>query len=324
MAFFTSSRLLLFALFAIAPLAFCQSGSISGTVVDSSGGSIANAQVTMSLNGRAPDQQTQSAGGGIFSFLNVDPGSFRLTFTANGFTPKTITGELPAGETVNLSLTELSIAPVTTGVVVTQAQVEIAQEQIQQAETQRLIGLIPNFFANYNPDAAPLNTKQKFELSRKFFLDPSAFVITGIIAGVGQARDSQKGFGQGTQGYAKRYGAAYANFVTGVMVERLVMPTLFKQDPRYFVKGTGTKRSRFYYAISRSVICQGDNRKPQFCYSGLVSRLGTDFLTNYYYPASSRNSTGTTFQNAAIGIGAETIANLFQEFVARKITRKKP
>ena len=99
---------------------------------------------------------------------------------------------------------------------------------------------------------------------------------------------------------------------------------MFKQDPRYFVKGAGTKRSRFLYAISRSVICQGDNRKAQFCYSSFISRFGSGFLTNYYYRPADRNSTGVVVQNATIGIGGEALGNLFQEFIARKITRKKP
>ena len=192
------------------------------------------------------------------------------------------------------------------------------------AEQQRLIGVIPNYFVNYNPDAAPLNAKQKFELTWKSFLDPSAFVINGMIAGVWQAQNTYKGFGQGAQGYGKRYGASFADYGTSLMIEKVVMPTIVKQDPRYFYKGTGTKRSRFFYAISRSVICQGDNKRAQPCYSSLAAGFGSGFLTNYYYPAADRNSTAVTFANGAIGIGGNALSNLFQEFIARKITRKKP
>lgn len=98
--------------------------------------------------------------------------------------------------------------------------------------------------------------KQKLELTRKNFFDPAAFVITGIIAGASQSQNRYPGFGQGAQGYAKRYAATYINYVTGSLLERVVMPTVLKQDPRYFYDGIGSTRSRAFYAISRAVICR--------------------------------------------------------------------
>lgn len=108
------------------------------------------------------------------------------------------------------------------------------------------------------------------------------------------------------------------------MIEKVALTTVFKQDPRYFYKGTGSNRSRFFYAVSRSVVCRGDNRKAQFCYSSVISRIASGFITNYYYPAADRNTNAQVVQNAAIGIGIDALANVFQEFVARRITRKKP
>ena len=299
-------------------------GTLTGTLVDTSGASIAHVQVKLSLEGRGPDQETQSGENGEFSFSNVAPGPYRLSFSSKDFAAKTITGELSAGETVNLSRTVLSVATVNTGVNVSDNQAELAQAEIKVEEQQRLFGLIPNYFVTYNPDPTPLNVKQKFELTRKNFFDPAAFVITGMIAGGGQAQNRYPGFGQGVQGYAKRYGASYANYVTASLLERVVMPTIFRQDPRYFYKGTGSTRSRAFYATSRAVICQGDNKRAQFCYSSVISHFASSALTNYYYPAINRNSAGVTIENAAIGIGAKAVGNLVQEFVARKLTRKKP
>lgn len=311
-------------LLAIAPLAFGQQGTISGTVVDSSGASVAHAKVKLSLDDGGPGQETQSADDGDFTFANVSTGPFHISFTAAGFAVETIAGELHDGEALKLPRTTLVLATITTEVNVTQTQAEIAELQIKEAETQRLIGLVPNYFVNYNRDAVPLNSKQKFELTWKTFLDPSAFVINGIIAGAWQAQNMYKGFGQGAQGYAKRYGASYADFGTSLVIEKVALTTVFKQDPRYFYKGTGSNRSRFFYAVSRSVVCQGDNRKAQFCYSSVISGIASGFITNYYYPAADRNTNAQVVQNAAIGIGIDALANVFQEFVARRITRKKP
>lgn len=316
--------LLILVVLAFNPLVYSQQGTITGTVVDASGASVAHVKVNLSLIHGGPDQETASAIGGDFTFANIAPGSFRISFTAAGFSEKTIAGELHAGETLQLPQTALAVATVITVVNVTQTQEEIAESQIKEAETQRLVGLIPNYFVNYNRDAVPLNTKQKFELTWKTFLDPSAVVINGMIAGVWQAQNTYKGFGQGGQGYAKRYGASYADFGTSLVIEKVALTTVFKQDPRYFYKGTGSNRSRLFYAVSRSVICQGDNRKAQFCYSSVISRFTSGFITNFYYPSADRNSNVMVLQNAGIGIGIDALANVFQEFVARKISRKKP
>jgi hypothetical protein len=81
--------------------------------------------------------------------------------------------------------------------------------------------------------------------------------------------------------------------------------------------------SRFFYAVSRSVICQGDNKQSQICYSGLISGLGTGFLTNLYFPAADRNSNLVTFEDGVIGIGGRAVGNLFQEFVFRRLTQEE-
>ncbi len=71
-----------------------------------------------------------------------------------------------------------------TEVNVTQTTAEVAEAQIKVEEQQRLLGLVPNFFTSYDHDAAPLNAKQKLELTARTRLDPSAFVLKGIAAGV--------------------------------------------------------------------------------------------------------------------------------------------
>ena len=314
--------LLLLPFLEMPPAAFGQQGSIHGTVVDTSGASVAGAQVKLSLDGRGPDQDTRSGDGGEFSFQNVAPGPYRLSFTARGFALKTVTGELGEGKKLDIASTSLAIDTLITGVSVTQDQTALAEAQIKVQEQQRLVGVFPNFFTSYDFDAAPLNARQKLELTARTWLDPSAFVINGIIAGVWQAQNTHKGFGQGLQGYGKRYGASFADYGTSLLLEKVVTTTIFRQDPRYFYRGTGTTRSRVLYAISRIFVCRGDNKKDQFCYSSFVNRFGAGFVSNYYYPAVDRDKPGVILRNATMGIGFDALGNLFQEFLARKVSRK--
>jgi hypothetical protein len=143
-------------------------------------------------------------------------------------------------------------------------------------------------------------------------------------AGVEQAQNHFEGYGQGAEGYAKRFGAGYADTITGTFIGGAILPSLLKQDPRYFYKGQGSIESRALYAIANSVICKGDNRRWQVNYSNILGSLAAGGLSNLYYPSDDRNGAGLTFENAAIGIGSTAVANLFQEFLIRKLTPKLP
>ncbi len=179
----------------------------------------------------------------------------------------------------------LSVATAVTEVRVELTQIEVAQEEIKEQEKQRVFGFIPNFYVTYVPDPAPLIAKQKFELAFRSVIDPFTFVAVGFLAGLQQASDEFGAYGQGAEGYAKRYGAAYGNVVTSTFIGSAILPTIFKQDPRYFYRGTGSKKSRLGYALANAVICKGDNKKWQPNYSEIIGAFATGAISYTYYPA---------------------------------------
>ena len=296
------------------------SGVIRGNVVDKTGTLLGGVHVRLTQGGPAAAQEVTTSDDGQFAITNAAPGNFQLTFTAANYAAQNYSGTLRAGETLTLPQITLQLATEVTEVRVEESTVEIAQEQIHEQEKQRVLGAIPNFYVTYEGgDTAPLNTRQKFELAWKSTLDPVTFVITGAIAGSQQATNAFSGYGQGAQGYGKRYGASYADVVTGTFIGSAILPSLLKQDPRYFYKGTGTFRSRFWYAVSQTFICKGDNGKWQFNYSSILGSLAAGGISNAYYPDTDRGA-GLTFENFGIGIGATAGVNLLQEFVLRKLT----
>jgi hypothetical protein len=198
--------------------------------------------------------------------------------------------------------------------------VEVAEDEIKVEEKQRVLGVIPNFYVSYIPNAAPLSPKQKFELAWKTTVDPVTFGLNGAIAGIQQAQNDFSGYGQGAGGYAKRYGASYTNLATETFIGGAILPSLLKQDPRYFYKGSGSKRSRILYAIANAVICKGDDGHWQANYSSILGSLAAGGISNLYYPAKNRDGAELTFENALIGIGESAAANIFQEFVVRRLT----
>lgn len=300
------------------------SGSISGTIVDPTGGAVPGAQVRLSREDQSPVQEVFSGEDGQFSFANVAPGPFQLTATSVGFATQASAGILQPGESYTVPQIALALATAVTEVRVVPTRVEVAEDQIKVQEKQRVLGVVPNFYVSYVHNAVPLTRKQKFELAWKTTVDPVTFGVTGAIAGVQQAQNDFSGYGQGAQGYAKRYAASYGDFVAGTIIGSAILPSLLKQDPRYFYKGRGSRRSRMLYAIANSVICRGDDGHWQANYSSILGSFAAGGISNLYYPASDRNGAGLTIENGLIGIGESAAVNLLQEFVTRKLTRNVP
>jgi hypothetical protein len=294
-------------------------GRIAGTVADQTGAVVAGAWVRLTSENRTPDQQVLTGDDGQFSLANIAPGPFHLTISAAGFAPQSFSGNLRAGENFTVPPLPLMVATATTELRVVPTPAEVAEDQIKDQEKQRVLGLVPNFYVSYVYNAVPLTSRQKFQLAWKTSVDPVSFGLNGVIAGVQQSQNNFSAYGQGAQGFGKRYGAAYADFVSGTFIGSAILPSLLKQDPRYFYKGTGSKGSRILYALANAVICKGDNGRWQPNYSNIGGNISASALSTLYYPANEHNSAAFAFESAAFGVGAIAATNLLQEFLIRKL-----
>ena len=290
-------------------------GNVRGRIVDQSGANITGAVVKLTREGQSSSQEVESDEDGQFFFFNIDPGAFQLTITSEGLASQTVSGTVKAGETCVVPQVRLFVATQVTEVRVGLPKAELAQEQIAAQEKQRVFGFVPNFYVSYVGDAAPLSPRLKFRLAWKSATDPVTLAGVGFLAGIDQAANRWGGYGQGAQGYAKRYGATYADVFGATFLGGAVLPSLLKQDPRYFYKGTGSKRSRILYAISNSVICKGDNGQWQPNYSNVLGSFGAAGIANLYYPAADRRGAASVVSTALIRLGETSLAAILQEFV---------
>jgi hypothetical protein len=204
-------------------------------------------------------------------------------------------------------------------------QQEKAEQQLRQQEKQRIAGVVPNFNVSYNSDAAPLSRKQKLHLAFRTAVDPVSFGVAAFDAGLSQAEDDFTGYGQGAQGYAKRFGASYADNFDGTMLGNAIFPILLKQDPRYFRRGEGSFISRFLYSVSTTVWCKNDNGSHGPNYSNILGNLAAGGISNLYYPASDRGA-GLTFERGFTVTAYGAFGGVFNEFwpdIAKKIFKDK-
>jgi Carboxypeptidase regulatory-like domain len=305
-------------------LASAQSAGVQGTVNDASGAAVTGAIVTLENSASKGQRTAITDQAGEFHFFAVEPGDYKITIAAAGFAVWT-KANVAAGSGDNppsLSAV-LQVATASSSVNVTLPPHELAAEQLKDEEKQRLLAVLPDFFVSYDPNAAPLTAAQKFQLGWKTIVDPVSLLGTGISAGIQQARNNNPEFGQGTEGYAKRFGALYANRVSRVIIGRVVMQSIFHQDPRYFYKGTGSIRSRALYALGTAFLAKGDNGTWQFDYSDVLGGIASHELSTLYYPSTSR-PVRQLADDVLLGFAGRAENHLFHEFVLRHFTTHVP
>lgn len=299
-------------------------GTVSGKVSDESGAPVSGARVTLAREGQALDREVMTDDDGQFVFADVARGLVQVTVTSEGLATQTLYETIDAGQSLIIPDISLSVATQMTEVHVGVTPAERADDEVKEEEKQRMFGVIPNFYVSYDPHPVPLTAKMKFELAWKSSSDPFTLGAIAAVAGIEQAGNQWRGYGQGVSGYAKRYGATYGDVFAGTYIGSALLPSLFKQDPRYFYKGTGSKRSRLLHALASSVICRGDNGRLEPNYSNIGGALATGGIANLYYPGSHRNAGRLILTTGLIRVGETAIADVFQEFFIRKVTPDLP
>jgi hypothetical protein len=204
-------------------------------------------------------------------------------------------------------------------------QQQKAEAQLRLQEHQRIIGVVPNFNVSYTKDAVPLSRGQKLRLAWHSATDPVTFGIAGFDAGLSQAEKDFPGYGQGAQGYAKRFGASYADNFDGTILGNGIFPILLKQDPRYFRRGEGSFTSRLFYSVSTTFWCKNDNGTHGPNYSNILGNLTAGGISNLYYPSTDRGA-GLTFERAADVTAYGMLGGAFNEFwpdIAHKMFKNR-
>jgi hypothetical protein len=164
------------------------------------------------------------------------------------------------------------------------------QEQ-KKPENDRIFWTLPNYLTVENAkQIPPLTTGQKFKLVALGTFDPVEYPYVGVLALIDQAEDDDPSFGQGFKGYAKRYGAAFADTTIENFMVGAVFPSMLHQDPRYYQLGRGRFWRRAGYAALRIFITRTDSGKTQFNYSEWAGSAVAAALSNTYHPPHDRTA----------------------------------
>jgi hypothetical protein len=191
----------------------------------------------------------------------------------------------------------------------------------------RLFFTLPNFLTLENAShVPPLTAGQKFKVVARSSFDYVQYPWYGFLAGISQAENSEPGYGQGAQGYAKRFGAATADGTIENFMTSAVLPSLLHQDPRFFQSGHGGFRHRAWYAFSRIIVTRGDNGNSQFNYSEVFGSALSAAVSTYSYHPHEDKTVANTAKVWGTQVGYDALTYVVKEFwpdIRRKLKKKK-
>jgi hypothetical protein len=188
-----------------------------------------------------------------------------------------------------------------------------------------ILGVVPNYATVNDPTFyKAIHVSEKFKLAAQDSFDPFTWVIIGFYAGAAQWGNDYKQFGQGAQGYAKRYGAAFADGTISNFMTEAIFPALLRQDPRYFRMAAGGAWKRTGYALTRVLITRSNSGRTQFNSSEIAGTLAAAGIANLYYPSENR-SFGETMEKFTLNLVSDAGFNVLREFwpdMRRKVLHK--
>jgi hypothetical protein len=210
----------------------------------------------------------------------------------------------------------------------------------------RLFLALPNFLTlEGSSNVAPLTTGQKFKVVARGAFDKVQFPWYALLSGISQAENSEPGYGQGWEGYGKRFASAFADGAIENFMTSAVLPSLLHQDPRFFQSSEGGFGHRAGYAMSRIFVTRTDSGHSQFNYSeifgsAMAAAISTNsyhpraFITTRYDPTTNtvtyvHNASDRTLPNTAsvwgTQVGYDTLTYFIKEFwpdIHRKMAKK--
>ena len=201
------------------------------------------------------------------------------------------------------------------------------QKQTRGTSKDRLFYALPNFLTLENAgNVPPLTAAEKFKVTARSSFDPVEYLWYGALAGISQWENSEPGYGQGAEGYGKRYGAYFADGTIENFWTAAILPSLLRQDPRYYQLGKGGFWKRTGYAVRRIFVTPTDSRKNQFNYSEIFGSAAAAGISTFsYHPRGERN-----LPNAASvwgsQVGYDTLTYVVKEFwpdIRRKLRPPK-
>jgi hypothetical protein len=180
-------------------------------------------------------------------------------------------------------------------------------------QPKRILGVMPNYRAvSAGTTPPPFTPHEAFMVATRNTFDYSSFVFVGITSLLAEGTNAHSQLGKGVPGYWAYAWRGFVDKAGGNYWVDFIMPSMVRQDERYYAKGEGGILKRSAYAATRVVITPDFHGKNGFNTSEVLGRGISQAISLSYYPSQTQTLSGFA-QKYGYALGRDAITNVFRE-----------
>ena len=160
---------------------------------------------------------------------------------------------------------------------------------------------------------SPLTTQEKFHRFLGHTYAGRTFANAAVDAFKCSMRKSNPEYERGLMGYGQHYGVYLGVSETEIFFEQFLVPSVLKQDPRYFRNPRLPFFKRAAYSLSRVFITRADDGRETFNASRILGGAASQSLADLYVPGQ-RQGMSPVLNRVAFDLVRDAGFNLMHEF----------
>ena len=141
---------------------------------------------------------------------------------------------------------------------------------------------------------------------------PATISASVFSSGFKQATDSTPEWGQGMEGYGKRFASSIGQKTIDRTV-RYGLKIMLREDPRYFYSDREGIRPRTLHAIGETFVARKDSGGTRPNYTYFAALASGVCISRQWHPENDRSAEDYIL-SIAISIGIQSAKNVFTEF----------
>lgn len=168
----------------------------------------------------------------------------------------------------------------------------------------------------------PMTGREKFSYYVHATFGPVAVGRTVLSSGLAQARNSNPEWGQGMEGYGKRFASKFGQKVIKRSIQH-GLGALLREDPRYFHSEKPGLWPRMSWAVTRTFLIRKDSGGYKIADARLIGTFSAAIISRQWHPEPDRTLTNG-LRAGATSVGYDVLKNLLKEFwpdIRRRVFR---
>jgi hypothetical protein len=186
----------------------------------------------------------------------------------------------------------------------------------RENEAQSAMPDAPSASQRLNSSRDSLTFGERSRIYARSIFRPYTLVGPALGAGIGQPENEPPEWGQGGEGYARRFASGVSRHLIAETI-RFGVAAADGEDPRYQRSGEAGVWARARHAVVETFTSQTSSGVRIPAFSRFAGTYGAAFISNMWYP-DSRATTGWALRRGSTALGSSLAFHLFEEFMPRK------